>query len=184
MGTIAKPITAEEFARMPDSGVPCELVRGEIVEMNPPKPRHGQICAKIVYCGMRYNETHDCMHVLSNDAGVITERDPDTVRGPDVWFLSYAKVAKGPLDDDNDLDVVPNVVFEVVSHFDRWDDVSAKVNEYLTLGVSAVCVLEPQLGSIQVFSPDRSSRTLTSEDTLEFPAILPGFSVPVVQFFE
>ncbi|MFQ5735210.1 MAG: Uma2 family endonuclease, partial [Planctomycetaceae bacterium] len=78
MSTATKLITVEEFARMPQPDNPCELVRGEIIEMNPPKPRHGQICAGIVYVGRRFNEDHDCMHVLCNDAGVITERDPDT----------------------------------------------------------------------------------------------------------
>ena len=34
-------------------------------------------------------DEHDLGHVLSNDSGVITERDPDTVRGADISFYSY-----------------------------------------------------------------------------------------------
>jgi hypothetical protein len=37
--------------------------------------------------------------VLSNDTGVVTERGPDTVRGADISFYSYARVPKGPLPD-------------------------------------------------------------------------------------
>ncbi len=184
MSTVTKKITAEEFAGMPNPGFPCELVGGEIVEMNPPRPRHGQICGNIVYIGRRFNEDHDCMHVLANDTGVITERDPDTVRGPDVWFISYEKVPKGPLANDTYLEIVPDIVFEVISPSDRWDDISSKVNEYLALGVSAVCVLEPQLATVQVFAPDKSSRTFASDEELTFAEILPEFSVAVQRFFE
>ena len=37
-------LTAEEFAGRPDPGHPEELVRGRIVPMPMPKPRHGEIC--------------------------------------------------------------------------------------------------------------------------------------------
>ena len=46
-----------------------------------PKPRHGQICGQVVYLLRRSFETNDLGHVLSNDSGVITERDPDTIVG-------------------------------------------------------------------------------------------------------
>ncbi len=37
-------ITAEEFAEMPDDGRMTELVEGRIIELPPPKSRHGRIC--------------------------------------------------------------------------------------------------------------------------------------------
>ena len=48
MSTALQPVlTAEEFGRRPDPGYPEELVRGRIVSMSPPNPRHGQICNKV-----------------------------------------------------------------------------------------------------------------------------------------
>ena len=47
MATAEKLITAEEFSRRPDDGRRYELVRGVLVEMNMPKPRHGQVCGKV-----------------------------------------------------------------------------------------------------------------------------------------
>ncbi|HUG89633.1 MAG TPA: Uma2 family endonuclease, partial [Planctomycetaceae bacterium] len=90
-------MTAEEYAALPDLGRPTELVRGEIIEMNPPTPRHGQVCSNAAHILGRYAADHNAGHVVCNRAGVVTERDPDTVRGPDVWFVSYKKVPKGPL---------------------------------------------------------------------------------------
>src|SRR5262249_42245908 len=40
-------LTAQEYLQLPDRGVPTELVRGKVVEMNVPTPRHGQICGKV-----------------------------------------------------------------------------------------------------------------------------------------
>ena len=66
--------------RRPDPGHPEELVQGRIITMPPPQPRHGQVCVKVIRILDRYVEEHDLGQVLSNDSGVITERDPDTVR--------------------------------------------------------------------------------------------------------
>ena len=184
MSTATKLLTAEEFARLPDTGQLCELVRGEIVEVNIPKPRHGQICALISHFGLQYNDQHDRIHVLSNDAGVITEHDPDTVRGPDVWFVTYNRLPKGPLEYETYIDVVPEIVFEVVSPSDRWSELNRKITEYLAAGVSVVCVLEPDTESLQLCLPDNTRRTLSADEELRFPEILPEFAVPVRKFFE
>src|SRR3954467_6898041 len=88
-------LTAEDFAQRPDPGYPEELVRGRIVPMPMPRPRHGQICSKAVWLLSDCAVGRDLGHVLSNDTGVITERGPDTVRGADVSFYSFARVPKG-----------------------------------------------------------------------------------------
>jgi len=182
MSTATKPITAEECAAMPDLGRPTELVRGEIVEMNIPKGRHGQVCSLIAYLGHEYNHRYDRIQVLSNDAGVITERDPDSVRGPDVSFATYDRLPKGPIDEAY-IDVAPEIAFEVVSPSDRWSEISEKINEYLAVGVLVVCVVEPRTETVRLFFPDQTSRTLTDDDELTFPEILPDFSVPVRKLF-
>ena len=87
-------LTAEEYLQLPDRGVPTELVRGKVVEMNVPTPRHGQICAKVARIVGHYADEHGLGHVLTNDSGVLTERDPDTLRGADVAFYSVNTHAK------------------------------------------------------------------------------------------
>src|SRR5207244_1669587 len=134
MSIVQTLLTAEEFARLPDRGRPTELVRGRIVEMNVPFPRHGQVCGQTAYLLKDYLRTDDRGQVVTNDSGVITERDPDTVRGGDVCFYSYTRVPKGPLPQGY-LSVVPDAVFEVRSPDDRWSKITAKVAEYLNAGV-------------------------------------------------
>lgn len=176
-------ITAAEYGRMPDNGQRTELVRGRIVPMNMPAPRHGQICGQIVFLLKSHLAANDLGHVVSNDSGVLTERDPDTVRGGDVAFYSYRKVPKGPLPEGY-LPVPPDLVFEVRSPDDRWNKILAKVAEYLNAGVSVVCVLDPAPRTIHVYPADQPEHVLEVDDNLELPSVLGSMRVPVRSFFE
>lgn len=117
MSTAARPMTAEEYVRITPSDVPTELVRGEIVEMNRPGFRHGRTCHRASLLIGNFVDAHDLGHVLTNDSSVITERNPDTVRGPDVWFVGYDKLPKDAEEPDGYLEIVPDLVFEVLSPF-------------------------------------------------------------------
>jgi Uma2 family endonuclease len=176
-------MTAAEFARLPDPGHPQELVRGVIVDMPPPKPRHGKICARIVAYLVSYCDAHGLGHVLSNDSGVITEQGPDTVRGPDVSFISYTKLSR-ETDLDNYVEVAPDAVFEVMSASDRWSEVLRKVAEYLQLGVSAVYVFDSQSERVHCYFPDQPEQILTPAEEFVGIGALAGFSAPVAKFFE
>jgi Uma2 family endonuclease len=176
-------MTAEEYARRPDPGHPEELVRGRIVPLSHPDRRHGQICTHIICLLGRFLEDHDLGHVLSNDSGVITERDPDTVRGADVAYYSYTRLPKGPLP-GNCGPEVPELVVEVRSPSDRWPKVHTKVAEYLNAGVTVVVVLDDESRTAVLYFSDRAALTLKPDDELTVPEILPGFAVAVRRFFE
>ncbi|HZZ29470.1 MAG TPA: Uma2 family endonuclease [Pirellulales bacterium] len=183
MATITTLLTADEYAKLPDPGRPTELVHGQVITMPPPMPRHGQLCAQIVYLLRRFLDDNALGHVLSNDSGVITERNPDTVRGADVAYYSFQRVPKGPLTDGL-LQVAPELVFEVLSPDDRWSDIHAKVGEYLRAGVRTVCVVDDSTKSIHVFHADRASEAFGADDELKLPEILPGFHPAVQRVFE
>ncbi len=91
MSTAEQLLTAQEYLRLPDKPDYSELVRGVIISMTPPGFRHCKICARTSYLLQRYLEDHDLGRVISNDGGIITQRDPDTVRGGDVSFYSYER---------------------------------------------------------------------------------------------
>jgi Uma2 family endonuclease len=187
MSTASQPtpalLTAEEFAERPDPGYPEELVRGRIVPIPMPKPRHGEICSRAGRIFGNWAEDRGLGRVLSNDTGVITERGPDTVRGADVSFYSFARVPKGPLP-DNYLDVAPDLVVEVLSPSDRWPKVLAKVAEYLDAGTSVVLVLVDKRRIAHLFRADGTIRMLGPDEELTIPDIFGDFQVRVGRFFE
>ena len=94
MATADTLLTAEQFSSLPSGGMIQELVRGKVIEMPPPGFPHGKVCRRVSRLVGDYVEDNDLGHVLTNDSGVITERGPDTVRGPDVAIYLYDRVAK------------------------------------------------------------------------------------------
>lgn len=183
MATVTSLMTAEDYAReAAQVDGRTELVRGRMIVMPPAKPRHGQVCGNVCFLVRSFVDEQDLGHVLSNDSGVITERDPDTVRGADVAYYSYEKVPRGPFADEY-LSVPPDLVFEVLSPDDRPGQVLVKVGEYLDVGVQAVCVLDPAKQTAQVYRQDRTVEALTADDDLSFPGVLDAFRIPVRRFF-
>src|SRR5262249_44413617 len=171
MATVAQAeplLTAEQFAARPDPGYLEELVRGRIVPMPMPKPRHGYICNKAGRIFGNFVEEHRLGWVFNNDSGVITERNPDTVRGADIAFYSYNRLPPGDLPDSYP-GVAPELVIEVRSHGDRWPEVLAKVAEYLAAGVSIVVVLDDKRRSAHLFDDDGRHQMLGPDDELTLP---------------
>jgi Uma2 family endonuclease len=90
MSTITpkKLLTAEEFFLLPDpeDGSQQELVRAEIITMAPPGGMHGVSCNKAGRKIGSFVEDNNLGIVTSSDTGFITERGPDSARGPDVAY--------------------------------------------------------------------------------------------------
>lgn len=184
MATVTSTMTAEEYAALPDPfGFPTELAKGQLLTMTPPSPRYGEICLQIGYLLRRHLEDHPTGRVLSNDSGVLTERDPDTVRGADIAYYSFQRVPAGPLPPGL-LNVAPELIFEVLSPSDRWSEVQLKVAEYLEVDVRAVCVVDDATRSIHVFRPDQPLKVFKSGDEFSLPEILLDFRVRIEHFFE
>lgn len=182
MATVTDLLTAEQFGSRPDPGYPEELIQGRIVTMPPPTPRHGQVCGETYYLLRGHVDQHDLGHVVCNDSGVITERDPDTVRGADVSFYSDAKVPRGKIRKGY-LDVVPDLAVEVRSDDDRWNDILAKVHEYLDAGVGVVIVLDPDPERAYLFRSDQPPLVRGPDDELMVSDLLGDFRVAVRRFF-
>ncbi len=117
-----------------------------------------------------------------NRSGVVTQRGPDTVRGPDVSFCSFARVPKGaePIGYPA---APPELAFEVLSPSDRWPDLVAKAGEYLKAGVEMVCVVDPEKETIVVYDAHQPGQTFTVDEEITFPAWLGGFRLQVRSLF-
>src|SRR5437660_11471867 len=135
-----KLMTAEEFydwANRPENENRWfELVRGEVIELPAPRVPHGVVAGNAVWILNGYVRQRRKGYVVSNDSGVILERDPDTVRGPDVALYEGArsfdelppKYGEAP----------PLLVVEVLSPSDRADQINRKITDYLKSGVGLV----------------------------------------------
>jgi Uma2 family endonuclease len=181
MATTESLLTAEDFQRMPHPGYPTELVRGRIIEMTPPGFRHGRVSSLFSHLLWECNDQFDVGHTVS-ESGVITKRDPDSVRGPDVSFYTYAKVPKDA-DPTGYPAVVPDLVFEARSPGDRPRELLDKVDEYLQAGVLVVCIADPETRTVTVFRAGQPKQVLSERDELVLPEVHRDFRVPVRRLF-
>lgn len=176
-------LTAREYFLLPDNGKQYELVRAMVIEMNMPAPRHGYYCLNIGAILRQYVKDNNLGRVMGNDSGVVTQHEPDTVRGPNVSYYSYQRLAPGPLPEGY-LDVVPELVFEVRSPTDRWSHMNARVAEFLTAGVKVACVLDPQTATLRIYRDDEGPIVLQATDEFTLPDLLGDFRVRVSDFLE
>jgi Uma2 family endonuclease len=184
MATGVEPLlTAEEFGQLPDDGLLGELVRGRTVPLTIPTPRHGQICANILGVLFPPVEDRNLGHLICNKCGVVTERDPDTVRGADIAYYSFARLPPGPLPWRYP-DVAPDLIFEVYWPEVRWREMRARVTEFLSAGVTTVCVLDPTTQAVHAYNNELADRIFTADQELTLPEVLADFRAPVRLFFE
>jgi Uma2 family endonuclease len=175
-------LTAEEFAQR-YGGQRVELVKGVVKELPMPFPKHGEICGTIAYYLKDFALKHDCAHVMTNDSFVKTRSNPDAVRGADVSYYSYERLAKGEVPDGL-LPVAPDLVVEVRSPSDGWSEIFTKVGEYLGAGVRVVVVLDAVSLTASVYRPDELQQIFDNGDELIVPEVLPDFAVAVRRLFE
>ena len=182
VATPPKLLTAEEYRLLPDDGQRTELRRGIVVVLNLPGFRHGEVCGNVYHYVENFVRAKKLGRTLTNDSGIITARNPDTVRGADISFYSYQRVPKGqsPL---GYAGASPEIIFEVVSPTNARGDIAIKTGEYLSAGVNLVCFIDPQYKIVNLHYPDLPVEKLQGDEPLTLGE-LPGFSVPVSKLFE
>lgn len=178
-------LTADDFLRQHGGETCVELVRGQVVRYPMPGGPHGYICNNASALITPFVREHGLGRVFSNDTFTRTraKETTSTLRGPDVAFVSYARLPKGPIP-EGPLPVSPDMVIEVRSPTDRIPQLSSKASEYLDAGVTVVLVLDPDTESVAVYRENELPIRMHNGDELTLPEVLPGFSVLVKKFFE
>jgi Uma2 family endonuclease len=180
MSTITqkKLLTAEEFFLLPDpgDGSQQELVRGEIITMPPPGGLHGVTCSKVdrklgVFIDAGPGGTLAC-----NDTGFITERDPDSVRGPDISYWSKERLREVPV---GYIETPPDMLVEVLSPSNTSRQIHAKLLEYFARDVRLVWVIAPEDRTLTIYRTPDEGRVLHETATVTGEDVLPGFTCRV-----
>ena len=161
----------------------CELVAGRVVPMTPTNPTHGRIEVNVAAALKHFVRTQNLGVVMAGEVGVFTSRNPDTVRAPDVLFLSHERDAlrRRP---QGFLDVAPELTVEILSPTDRPDQVRRKLDEYFAAGVRLVWVIDPATRTVQVHHGRGEPLSLASGAVVTGEDVLPGFALPVDDIFE
>ncbi len=176
MAIASKLITAEAFGQL---GLEqAELVEGEIVEYMRPTPEHGEITLNLGSMLRAWNQEHKAGRA-GTDGGFILGRNPDKVRGPDVWFVSNERI---PENTQRFWEVAPDLVAEIISPSDTANVIKGKLNDYFAAGTQVVWLVYPLYREVEVYVTSGKTVILGQTDTLESPVLL-GFSCTVAELF-
>lgn len=180
--TIERLLTLEEYERLPDDGYRDELVRGRLVREPLPGGIHDWVAGNLFRSLDRYAEQHSLGHVAF-DTGFLLSRDPPTVRGPDVAFLSWERIpSEGP--PKGFWETAPDLAVEVLSPSNTAAKINDKVLEYLAAGTRLVWVVDPETRCVTVYRSQKDVHVLTIDDALGGDEVLPGFRLPLSQVFD
>jgi Uma2 family endonuclease len=174
-------VTGEELLQHPEWG-PCELIRGKVVPVCRPNYMHGVLMSEMGGELRAFVKKRKLGDVVVGDSGVYLERGPDTVRGPDVYFIS-AKRKPEKQDRAGYLKVAPELCVEIVSPSDKWSDIKGKVDQFLAFGVKLVWVIDPKTRSAHVYRAGGSVVAIGPGGVLSGEQILPGFELPLKELF-
>ena len=182
MATRTGVVTAEELLEMPDEGYRYELVRGELRKMAPAGARHSSIGVKIVISMGNHVTANNLGTVFGADGGFLLERNPDTVRAPDVGFVRRERMEEVGLV-DGFWPGAPDLAVEVISPNDLYTEVAEKVEEWLKAGTRMVVVADPRRRVATVHRPGREPATLAEGEVLDGDDVVPGWRMAVDDIF-
>lgn len=156
-----------------------ELVRGELFEVVTTL-RHGQVMGR-TYVLLEVWNGQARAGLVTCDGGFTLERNPDTVRGPDVSFVRRGRLTKEQTRRGFP-SIAPDAAFEIRSVNDTWPELVRKAQELLAAGTQMVVLVEADQ-FVELRRPGVEPQRLGLEDTLDGGDALPGFRCRVADLF-
>ena len=181
--TQEKLLTADDLLRLYSEGIRGELIRGALCETMPTGVRHGHIVVNLTILLGGFIKPRRFGWIVASEVGFLLERDPDTVRAPDIAYISANRL---PLDADvpGYYEGAPDLAIEIISPNDSPRELYHKARMWISFGVPLVWVVDPENRAIEVHRPNQPVLRLAEDDTLDGSEALPGFSCPVRDVFE
>lgn len=176
-------MTVEDLYGLPEDGMKYELQGGMLVSEPLPGSRHGRVALQMGALLNAHVRRKRLGVVFGNDSGFILSRTPDTVRGPDVSFVSRARY-EASKDLVGAFPGAPDLAVEVLSPSNTPAAIHAKVGDYLAAGTRLVWVIDPASETVAVYRSLLSPRILSEGDVLEGEDAVPGFRAEVSELFE
>lgn len=171
---VTREMTADELLALRAPGKRTELVAGRLVIHEPAGLRHGRIAAELAFRLEAYVRDPGLGRVYAAETGFKLATDPDTVRAPDVAFLSRDRTPDP--EPEGYAELAPDLAVEVLSPGDRPGEVLAKVADWLNAGSRLVWIVDPRRRHIRVYREDGSQSVVNDDGILEGEDVVTGFT--------
>ena len=172
-------ISVAEFDQLiePDE-LRYELDEGELLTMTRPRTYHNDIAGNLFYSLKRYLKAHPIGKVCGPEQ--LYQLGPDTKRAPDVSVLLKPRVVGR----NEEFAGAPDLAIEVISPSESQPAMHRKLTQYFRAGCRVALVVYPESNEVEIWLPPVTPvETLGLGDTLDMPALLPEWSIPVSEVF-
>jgi Uma2 family endonuclease len=187
-----KGMSLEEFIRRSEQEGPFELIDGEIIPKMPTVFGHGKRANHIAFAINLFSKPKQMGEAFVETTFIRPEDfDANWVKGsriPDVMYLTQERIEMyQQMTEDYDakpLMLIPDLAIEIVSPNDSYTDINVKVSRYLRDGVRTVWVVDPQVKTVTIHTPDSNHITFLSGDvSLTAGDVIPGFEIKLSELF-
>ena len=182
MSAATEPLTADDLLKKPRDGYRYELSKGELIKEPPAGNIHGKRTMRLGWRLARHVEANDLGVVFAAETGFLLASNPDTVRAPDVAFVTRGRIDKAG-EFEGFWPGAPDLAVEVMSPGDSYTEVEKKAGEYLNAGSRAVWIVDPGRQTISIHQSLTDITILPEKETLEGGDIVPGFGCLVAEIF-
>lgn len=151
-----------------------ELHQGEIIVMSPSDFLSEDVGGGFITYLRNWVYPRKLGRVTGSSAGFIMPNGD--LLAPDVAFVKAEKLKISPR---SYAQVVPDLVVEIKSASDRIKKLENKLKNFLEFGVTVAILIDPDEHTVRVFRSNSSPETLTDNDVLTLPDLLPEWEMKV-----
>jgi Uma2 family endonuclease len=158
----------------------CELIDGVLVE-KPMRYRESLLASYLIGVLQAF--------VLPRNLGLFTAPDGTVrpwagrVRIPDIAYYSWGRLPGRKLPAEPIPTLAPDLAIEILRKSNTKDEMSQKRQDYFKVGVNLVWQIDPETQTVDVYVTPDDKTTLTTADTLDASAFLPGFTLALCDLF-
>ena len=161
-----------------------ELVEGRMIVREPARFEHGSVTARVIFAVMQYIDAHrengkEIGVVSCNDPGMLLQRNPGTVRAPDIAYFLTSRI---PDDWNHWFEVPPDMVTETRSPSDRPGYLREKIDDWQRAGCRNVWIVDPGKRTFTVMHGDDTT-TLQVGEVFDGGQLFPGLDMPIATLF-
>ncbi|HVS40295.1 MAG TPA: Uma2 family endonuclease [Gemmataceae bacterium] len=161
-------------------GLVCELVDGVLVEV---AMGFRESLLALALGHLLYAFVHPRnLGLVTGEHGTV-RLFPGLVRIPDVAFASWDRVPGRRVPDEAMPLMAPDLAVEVLSEGNTPGEMARKRHDYFSAGARLVWLAEPRLRIVDVCTSESQVVRLTPADVLDGGDVLPGFQLPLRDWF-
>lgn len=134
------PVSEEMFDELVNEDVKAELIDGVMIVHSPASPRHDDVSGFLRSVMRFYVAARKLGKVLGPDS--LFRPGEGRRFGPDLFFLDKRRVPR-PLP-RNHFEIIPDLVLEVLSPFNRDEDLEEKRPAYREAGIPEIWLVDPE----------------------------------------